>query len=269
MATIFFGPMPFGDEFAASFASVIPMHPRLASLQASPATGWTWLLRCTLDPLQGFRDRATLAPPPGRAFLRFLALRLPLSLAEVLLLWNLVRRGWLELLRPESRVWEWVLTQAPTLSRADLALALQSWPRPPDPGTVLPWLLGLAVLGLLGLWTHHVVWDHGCLKLLGGTRTPAAWRRTLQAESEALSVGSLGAAVGLLGYLPGFGCLLSPLVTAAGIWFWVLRGFALAAFHGCETWRGVLATLLHALLASLFYGLLVLVLALSLLRLAR
>jgi hypothetical protein len=39
------------------------------------------------------------------------------------------------------------------------------------------------------------------------------------------------------------------------VYVWVLRGFALAAWHGCPIWKGVLATLLHGLLmAVLVFG---------------
>lgn len=227
------------------------------------------ILRCTLDPIAGFRERAEGSPPPGRAFLNFLAWRLPLSLAETLLVWSLLRRSWMELLNPEARIWDLVLKQGQGLSREDLIPLLLTWPRPPAFERALPWLILASLLGLLGLWTHHVVWDHGCLRLLRGVKGPGGWRRTMQAESEALTVGALGAAAGLLAYVPGLGCLLSPLVGGLSLWCWVLRGFALAAFHGCESWRGVAATLLHAILATLFYGVLVLILVAALLSLPR
>lgn len=231
--------------------------------------GSAWILRCTLNPLEGFQERARLDPTPAEAFARFLTLRGPIALAESLLIWSLVRRAWLDLLDPGARIWELVLKQGQGLSREDLIPLLKSWPRPPAFERVLPWLILAALLGLLGLWAHHVVWDHGCLRLLRGVRAPGGWRRTLQAESEALTVGALGAAAGLLAYVPGLGCLLSPLVGGLSLWCWVLRGFALAAFHGCESWRGVAATLLHAILATLFYGILVLILMAALLSMPR
>jgi len=40
--------------------------------------------------------------------------------------------------------------------------------------------------------------------------------------------------------------LLLPL----GIYFWIIRGYALAAWHGCPPWKGVVATLLHVVLVG-------------------
>jgi hypothetical protein len=84
--------------------------------------------------------------------------------------------------------------------------------------------------------------------MLRGLKTQHSFRVTLLADADALGAGSLGALIGLLVYLPGLGPLFLVPCSAIATYFWVLRGFALAAFHGCPIWKGILATLLHALL---------------------
>lgn len=212
------------------------------------------LLRCLWDPWMGFRARAARPESGTRSFLRFLAWRTPFAFAETLLAARGVMRLWRTILDPESPLWGQIRAQVPGLELAELREALALLPPPPPFGRALPTLLVLALLGVLGLWTHHLLWDHACLKLLRGLKGGLAL--SARAESEVLAVTSLGTAVGLLAYLPGLGCLFGPLIGALGLWCWVLRGFALAAFHGCEAWRGILATLVHALLALCFYGLL-------------
>ena len=78
------------------------------------------------------------------------------------------------------------------------------------------------------------------------------FRLTLAADAEALKVGVLGAVLDLLSGIPGAGCLFQVLLLPVGIYFWILRGYALAAWHGCPVWKGVVATLLHAFLTGLF-----------------
>jgi hypothetical protein len=41
---------------------------------------------------------------------------------------------------------------------------------------------------------------------------------------------------------------LGLVLLPVAVYFWVLRGYALAAWHGCPVWKGVVATLLHAFL---------------------
>jgi hypothetical protein len=81
-------------------------------------------------------------------------------------------------------------------------------------------------------------------------------------------VGALGAALGLVGELPGSGWGLGLLLAPVAAWFWFLRGYALSAWHGCPLWKGLLATVLNVVLALGMFllllasaGLLVLVLA--------
>ena len=61
-----------------------------------------------------------------------------------------------------------------------------------------------------------------------------------------------GAILAPLTSLPGVGWVLALPVGILGAYFWVLRGVALAAFQGCPTWKGIVATVLHAALAALF-----------------
>ena len=46
--------------------------------------------------------------------------------------------------------------------------------------------------------------------------------------------------------------MLAPPLGLLGAYFWILRGFALAAFHDCPLWKGIVATLLHILIAACF-----------------
>jgi hypothetical protein len=149
---------------------------------------------------------------------------------------------------------------------ADLRAALQSLPPLPGLARALPWLVPLAPLAVLGLWLHDAAWDHLGLWLLRGTRRQEPLRATLAAEAEALKVGVLGALAGLAAQLPGSGAAAALLALAAGAWCWILRGYALAAWHGCPPWKGVLATLLHALFMVLLAAGTLILLALMLLQ---
>jgi hypothetical protein len=112
-------------------------------------------------------------------------------------------------------------------------------------------------VGVLSIWLHDAVWDHLALWLLRGLGRPRSFRDTLVADAEALKVGVFGALAGLLKYL-GIGFTL--LVWPVGIYFWILRGYALSAWHGCPVWKGVVATLLHAaLMGLLVFGFLAMV----------
>lgn len=206
------------------------------------------LLLAALAPWRAFPVRAAQPPGLGRALGRMIALRTPLAFASGLLSYqalDALLEGMRTLRGPFA---ERLLTRLPAgIHPSDIQAVGEYYALPPTGSAALA-LLGLAPLWVLGLWLHDAVWDHGCLWMLGGLKGGRGFRATLVAEAEALTVGSVGAALGLLAFLPGVGWILSvPLLLVEG-WFWILRGFALAAWQGCPPWKGVVATLLHVVL---------------------
>lgn len=215
------------------------------------------LWQCALHPVQGFQQRAVLARAPRLAFWEFLAWRIPVAVVEAALAWQVLLRVWAMVLDPAGMLWTQILPLVPDFTAADLTLMLAPLPHPPAFHSYLPLVLLLGILGPPSLWLHHVAWDHASLRLLKGA-APHSVALTARAESEALTVGAVGAALGLLAYLPGIGCALNLVLMPLGIWFWLLRGFALSAFHRCPLWKGLTATLLHVVLVLAFYGLVLL-----------
>jgi hypothetical protein len=151
--------------------------------------------------------------------------------------------------RAPGPAWDLLWARLPEgFDAAGLRAALASLPPAPAWWRALPWLAVLAPLGVVATWMHDAVWDHLALWLLGGLGRPRSFRATLVADAEALKVGVFGALAGLLKHL---GLAYAVLLWPVAVYFWILRGYALAAWHGCPAWKGVVATLLHAALMGL------------------
>lgn len=209
-----------------------------------------------LAPEAGFRARAARRAGLAAALRELLLVRTLPALAGLVLGYAALAQGYGRAMRTEGPLWDLVWARLPEqVNPADLKTALQSLPPLPAWSHVLPWLVLLAPLGVLSLWLHDAVWDHLSLWLLKGLSGPRSFRVTLEADAEAMKVGVFGALAGLAKYLPGIGFLLGLVLLPVALWFWVLRGYALAAWHGCPVWKGVLATLLHAaLMGVLVFG---------------
>lgn len=209
-----------------------------------------------LAPAEGFRRRAGAAPGLAGAVRGLLLLRTPPALAGLVLGYAGFLQIYGRVQRMEGPLWDQVLARLPdSLNPADFRALLLGLPALPRLAQVLPGLVLLAPAGVLSIWLHDAVWDHLALWLLRGTRAPRSFQATLVADAEALKVGVFGALAGLLKQLPGAGLGFTLLLVPVGVYFWILRGHALAAWHGCPVWKGVLATLLHAvLMATLVLG---------------
>lgn len=209
------------------------------------------LWAAALRPQRAFPPRAAQPVGPGAALAGMLAWRLPLGVLGALATARGLLAGLAQFRRLEGSLAQTVLGAMPEVAPEDLKAALANLPPFPTLYAVLPWILLLVPLGLLGAWLHHSAWDHGCLWLWRGLRKEHPWKATFEAEAVALQVGAVGVALGLVTLVPVVGPFLWPLTLTLDLWFWCLRGVALAAFHGCPLWKGVAATLLHGVLVML------------------
>jgi hypothetical protein len=198
------------------------------------------------------RPGTAFAPPPptlGRAVRDMALVWMPLALANtVWTLWRAIRAY--EVLR---------LGEGPPSILGRLGMdpveihdLIGMLPAPPDFGRIWPWLLLAVPLGVLGTWLHHAVWDHLGLWLLGGLKKRRGFRTSLLAEAQALRIAAVGTLLGFLGYLPVLEIVLALPLLLLDAYLWLFRGFALAARHGCELWRGIAATVVHAVLLGCF-----------------
>lgn len=206
--------------------------------------GWPFAssLQALLRPREAFR---TEPPTLGQAAWEMVRVWLPLALINLLGTTWRVLGAW-RTLRMETLPTGWL--EALGVDPVDLREVLASLPPAPSFRHLWPWLVLLAPVGVLGTWLHHAVWDHTGLWLLGGLKGKKGFRVSLLAEAEALRWAALGTLIGFLAWLPLLGGLLAlPLLLLDG-YLWLFRGFALAARHGCEPWRGLAATVLHAVM---------------------
>jgi len=209
------------------------------------------LLDRALHPGQGFAERAREAPELAEAVRAMVLLRSPVSFIGLVLGYVGFGALYTQIATPGSSFWSRLPAELlDRIDPAELQAGLARLPALPSLHAALPALVLLAPVMVLSLWMHDVAFDHMALWMLGGLKTGRGVRATCVADAEALKVGVLGAALGLLSELPVVGWVLGLLLFPVGIWFWVLRGHALAAWHGCPVWKGVVATLLHVLLAT-------------------
>ncbi len=202
-------------------------------------------------PEKAFRDRAAEAPPLVESLKGLLAWRAPVAFLGMVIGYLEFGDLYARLVNPDGAFWTGILQAVPLdLDPRELRSALAELPPLPGLHGLLPWMVLLAPLAVLSIWVHDATFDHIALWMLGGLKSRKGFRASLSADAEALQVGVLGAAAGLLGSVPGVGWILAILLLPVAAYFWVLRGWALAAWHGCPVWKGVLATILHVVLVG-------------------
>ena len=212
------------------------------------------LLRPLWAPRAGFLELEAEAPGLGRSLGWMMVVAWPWWILSA---WFGTRQALLDyeaFRQVRGGVWDAVLRLSPDLSRADVRQAFAAWPVAPPWQHVVPWIPLLAALGLFGAWLHDGAWDHAGLWMLRGLKPDKKTRvkATLVAEAQAQAVGWIGTALGLLVFVPGIGGWVGYTLFPLTAWLWLLRGWALAAHHGCPVWKGVGATLLHLVLFGLF-----------------
>ncbi len=212
------------------------------------------LLRPLWSPREGFQELAAEAPSLGRSLAWMLSAALPWWLAS---LWFGARQAlsdYAAFREARGPLWDEVFRAMPDLNPVDVQQAFSSWPVAPSWAHLAPWIPLMVLLGLFGAWLHDGAWDHAALWLLRGLKADKEGRvkATLAAEAQAQAVAWIGTALGLLAFLPGLGGWMGVLLFPLTAWLWLLRGWALAAHHGCPPWKGVAATLLHLVLFGLF-----------------
>lgn len=203
-----------------------------------------------IRPARGFQDRCREAPPLRASVRGLLLLNTPLAFLGMVLSYLGFQGLYGRLADPGSAFWAQVLAALPEPPDPQaLREALAQLPALPGLARALPALVLLAPVVVLGEWLHDATFDHLGLWLLGGLKLRRGFRASLAADAEALKVAALGAAVGLVGKLPGAGCAVPLLLAPVAVYFWLLRGHALAAWHGCPAWKGLAATVLNVVLA--------------------
>lgn len=219
------------------------------------------LLRPLWAPREGFRDLAADAPGLGRSVGWMMSAALPWWMASAWLGLRQALHEYEAFRDVRGEMWDSALRATQDLNRSDLQQVFGAWPAAPSWAHVAPWFPVLAVLGLLGVWMHNGVWDHAGLWLLRGFKAekPGRVKATLAAEAQAQAVGWVGTALGLLTFLPGMGGWMGLILFPLTAWLWLLRGWALAAHHGCPVWKGVVATLLNLVLFGMFMVLLLVI----------
>ncbi len=204
-----------------------------------------------IRPREGFRARAAQTPTLAEAVRSLLVLRAPLAFLGMALSYVGIADIYGRLASPDSDLWTYILPRlGETVDPGELRAALARLPEAPGLHGLLPWMALLAPVTVLGLWLHDATFDHVALWLLGGLRERRGFRASLVADAEALKVGALGAAAALLADLPAVGSAFGLLLLPVAVYFWILRGYALAAWHGCPPWKGVMATLVHVALVG-------------------
>lgn len=207
------------------------------------------------DPGRSFAARRAEAPPLRTSLKEMLLLRTPLAFAALGLEYVSFRALYGRLSDPSGEFWTTLLQRLPgSVDPQDLKEVLARLPELPSTHGLLPWFLLASPLVVLSIWAHDVTFDHAALWVLRGLGRDRSWRATLTADAEALKAGAFGSAFGILFLLPFLPAPLALLQIPVAGYFWVLRGYALAAWHGIPLWKGVAATLVHVLLVVLLFG---------------